>query len=193
MKKIILATSNSGKVKEIEKILSQFDVIAYSNIIESIEIKENGSSFKENAIIKSQEIYRLLNDKSATVLSDDSGISIEALNGEPHIYSARYAGVDASDRDNLNKVCQKLKEQNINISPAYYTAAIAITSSKGTVCTHGWMHGSVVSKPRGSGGFGYDPIFIPLGYSQSLGELDDVLKGKLSHRYKALILAKNFL
>jgi len=124
------------------------------------------------------------------VIADDSGISVEVLGGEPGIYSARYGGENASDRDNLHKLVHALKEKNVETSPAHYTAAIAIVSREGESCVHGWMHGQVITQLRGENGFGYDPIFIPLGFDKTLGELDGEVKKGLSHRSKALALAK---
>jgi XTP/dITP diphosphohydrolase len=124
------------------------------------------------------------------VLSDDSGISVEALGNAPGIYSARYAGEGATDKDNLNKLVTALKEKGLKESPAFYTAAISIVCREGAYTVHGWMHGKVIDTPRGDGGFGYDPMFIPEGFEQTLGELDAEIKKKISHRSKALALAK---
>ena len=193
--KIILASSNKGKIKEI-KAYCDVDVIPYSDILEPFEIIEDGNSFKENALIKARAIYQKLKDKESdfVVLSDDSGISVPALNNEPGIYSARYAGEDASDKDNLYKLINTLKENKLQQTPAFYTAAMAIVTDKGEEFTvHGWMHGSVIDQAKGDKGFGYDPMFIPLGYHDSLGELADEIKEKLSHRSKALTLAKAIL
>ncbi len=135
------------------------------------------------------KIYNLVQD-DYIVIADDSGISVPALGGEPGIYSARYAGEDASDRDNLYKLIDTLKARAIERTPAYYTAAIAIVSARGEYVVHGWMHGEVIRQARGEKGFGYDPMFIPEGYDQTLGELDDEVKKRISHRSKALELAR---
>lgn len=188
--RIILASSNSGKIKEIKQMYSSAEVIAYTDILEPFEIEETGSSFKENAIIKAQAVYDRLNDKSAIVIADDSGISVEALEWEPNIFSARYAGINANSKDNLDKMIKNLKAKNVSSSNAFYTACIAIMTQDTIQTTHGWMYGTVIDEIRGDNGFGYDPIFIPDGYHLTLGELDDDIKEKLSHRYKALELAK---
>ena len=112
-----------------------------------------------------------MNDENAIVIADDSGISVDALGGEPGIYSARYGGEGASDKDNMYKVIDALKAKGLDASKAHYTAAIAIVTREGESCVHGWMHGDVTTEPRGENGFGYDPIFIPSGYNQTLGEL----------------------
>ena len=188
--KLVLATSNKGKVKEIKALCKEYDVIAYSELMREFEIIEDGDSFKENALIKARAVFEALNDKDAVVIADDSGISIEALDGKPDIYSARYAGVDASSKDNLQKVVDDLKTKGVSSSPAYYTAAIAILTKDKEFCVHGWMYGDVTIDARGDNGFGYDPIFIPKGYDKTLGELDESVKKELSHRSKALNLAK---
>ncbi len=184
--KLYLATSNKGKVREIQALFSHLEVIPYSEVIPPFEIIEDGDTFKANAIIKSEAVYKALKDEDALVLADDSGISVAALDYAPGIYSARYAGEEATDKDNLNKVIDGLKAKGITESPAFYTAAISLTSKYGTEVVHGWMYGKVIDHPQGDGGFGYDPIFIPQGYDQTLGELSDAIKSKLSHRSQAL-------
>ncbi len=192
--KIILATSNKGKVNEIKKLLNSFEVVSYDEMIEPFEIVEDGKTFKENAIIKAKAVYEKLEDKDDLwVLSDDSGISVPLFDNEPGIKSARYAGENATAKDNLKKLIDELKKVGIKKTPAFYTAAIALVSKDGIFTTHGWMRGDVIDEARGENGFGYDPIFIPEGFSKTLGELDEEIKKKLSHRSKALRLAKMIL
>jgi XTP/dITP diphosphohydrolase len=188
--KLVLATSNKGKVKEIKALCKEFEVIPYSELMEEFEIIEDGSSFKENALIKARAVFNALNSDDVIVMADDSGISVNVLDGKPGIYSARHAGKDATDKDNLYKLIQDIKDKNVTSSPAYYTAAIAIVTKKSEYCVHGWMYGTAISETIGDGGFGYDPMFMPLGYDKTLGELDDEVKKSLSHRAKALGLAK---
>ena len=191
--KIILASSNQGKLKELKAWMEDFEVYAFSEVMTPFEIIEDGNSFKENALIKARAVYEALDDKSAIVLSDDSGISVNALNHEPGIYSARYAGEDATSEQNLDKLIKTLKDKNIKKTPAYYTAAIAIVCAKGEFCVHGWMYGDAIDEKRGNHGFGYDPSFMPLGFDGTLGELDSSVKKELSHRSRALALAKILL
>jgi len=106
------------------------------------------------------------------------------------IYSARYAGIGANDKQNLNKLVENLKKSGLKETLAYYTAAIAIIAPGAEYVMHGWMYGKVIDEPRGDGGFGYDPMFIPEGFDKTLGELDPEIKKELSHRSKALTLAK---
>ncbi len=187
--RIILATSNQGKVREFQAWIGEHEVLAYSDVIEPFEIEETGLSFKENALIKARAVYERLGDKNVTVLSDDSGISVPALGGIPGIYSARFAGANAGAKENLNKLIQTLKDNALTRTPAFYTAAIALVCAKGEFCVHGWMHGEAIAGARGNNGFGYDPMFIPEGYEQTLGELDESVKKAFSHRARALELA----
>jgi len=191
--KLVLATGNKGKVREITAMYSDFEVIPYSDIIEPFEIIEDRPDFKGNALIKAKAVFDALDDVEAVVFSDDSGINVDVLDGEPGVYSARYAGAEASDKDNLNKLMASVKEKGFKSSPAFYTAAIAIVSKEGEYTTHGWMYGDVITQARGDGGFGYDPCFIPCGYEKTLGELDDDIKSKLSHRSQALANARPIL
>ncbi|MCX6073176.1 MAG: RdgB/HAM1 family non-canonical purine NTP pyrophosphatase [Campylobacterales bacterium] len=188
--KIVLATSNKGKVREIKELLHDREVFPYTDLIEGFEIIEDGVTFKENALIKARAVYKALGDKDAVVIADDSGISVDVLDGAPGIYSARYGGENATDKDNLHKLVNELKNHKVESSPAHYTAAIAIVSREGESCVHGWMHGEVITKLRGDNGFGYDPIFIPDEFKKTLGELNSEVKRGLSHRSKGLHLAK---
>lgn len=191
--RLILATSNKGKVREIKALCEDFEVIPYSEIMDEFEIVEDGADFKENALIKARAVFRAINDEESVVLADDSGISIDVLEGRPGIYSARYAGERATDKDNLYKVIDEIKAKKVESSPAHYTAAIAIVTKNSEYVVHGWMYGEAMAKAVGDRGFGYDPMFIPLGYDKTLGELDDEVKKSLSHRAKALGLAKIIL
>ena len=191
--KIVLASANKGKIVEFEKLMPNDEVIAFSEILGQIEIDEDQNSFKGNAIKKARTIYDLLIEKEfdndVIVISDDSGITVPALNNEPGIYSARYAGLNASDKENNAKLIENLNKQNLEKTPAFYSACIAIIYKNETYTVHGWMHGVVINKEIGEGGFGYDPMFIPEGFEQTLGELGYEVKKEFSHRTKALNLA----
>lgn len=188
--KIVLATSNKGKVREIKELLYDRDVFAYTDLMEAFEIVEDGETFKENALIKARAVYEALGDIEAVVVADDSGISVDILDGAPGIFSARYGGKNATDRDNLNRLMEAVKTKGVTSSKAHYTAAVAIVSREGESCVHGWMYGDVMTEARGENGFGYDPMFIPDGFDKTLGELPSDVKVGLSHRSKALNLAK---
>ncbi len=194
--KIVLASSNKGKIKEIEKLLPDFEVVTYSDILGSFEIVEDGDSFKQNAIIKTKTVMDKLQEKGyedCIVIADDSGLTVSALNNEPNIYSARYAGVNATDKENNEKLMNKLKEKNIKKTEAFYTACLAIAYKENIYTTHGWMYGDVIDELKGEGGFGYDPLFIPTGYETTLGTLDVKIKKKIGHRAKALELAMKII
>ncbi|MCF6340659.1 MAG: RdgB/HAM1 family non-canonical purine NTP pyrophosphatase [Sulfurimonas sp.] len=191
--KLVLATSNKGKVKEIKALYKEYEVIAYSELIDEFEIIEDADTFKGNALIKARAVYKSLDDEDVIVIADDSGISVDILDGKPGIYSARHAGVNANDQDNLYKLIDDIKEKDVKSSPAHYTAAIAIVTKNIERSVHGWMYGTALSETKGDGGFGYDSMFIPLEHDKTLGELDDETKNNLSHRAKALKLAKIIL
>ena len=191
--KLVLATSNKGKVREIKAMCEDFEVIPYSELIEEFEIVEDAETFKGNALLKAHAVFDALEDDDIIVIADDSGISVDALEGDPGIYSARYAGEDANDKDNLYLLMQNIRAKGIESSPAFYTAAIAIVTKDVERTVHGWMYGTALTEAKGEGGFGYDPMFIPLGYDKTLGELDDEIKRELSHRSQALSLAKKLL
>jgi len=187
---IVLASSNKGKIEEIKKYFDD-EVVAFSDLIEPFEIEETGSSFKENAIIKAKAIQEKL--PNHIIIADDSGISVPILGNIPGIYSARFAGKGATDKENLDKLINELKKNNLKQTEAFYTSAIAIATPYSIFTTHGFMYGNVIDEVRGNNGFGYDPMFIPKGYNFTLGELDENIKKSFSHRTKALNLAKYIL
>ncbi|HEO98415.1 MAG: RdgB/HAM1 family non-canonical purine NTP pyrophosphatase [Campylobacterales bacterium] len=191
--KLVLATGNKGKLREFRQ-MCEAEITPFSDLLGEFEIEETGKTFAENALIKARTIYEKLGD-DYLVISDDSGISLPVLGGAPGIYSARYAkediqGREVTDKDNLYKLIDAIRTKGLKRTPAYYTAAIAIVSKYGEYVVHGWMHGEAIDEARGDKGFGYDPMFIPAGFEKTLGELDDEIKKKISHRGQALELAK---
>ncbi len=186
--KLVLATGNKGKLREFRQMCED-EVLPFSELLGEFDIVEDGDTFAANALIKARTIYEKLGE-GYIIIADDSGISLPVLGGEPGIYSARYAGVDATDKENLYKLIEEVKKKGLTSTPAYYTAAIAIVSKYEEYVVHGWMHGDVLVEPRGVKGFGYDPVFVPKGYDLTLGELDEDIKREISHRAKALSLAK---
>ena len=203
--KIVLATSNLDKVKEIKEFLKGYEIYALSEVVKPFEIIEDGSTFQQNALIKSKAVFEKLKELGLEgefiSLSDDSGISVDALGGEPGIYSARYSDIDesgqmaaknATDASNRAKLISKLNALNLQSSLAHYTACIAISSKFGDFTAHGFMYGEAINQERGTNGFGYDALFIPDGFTKTLGELDNETKLKISHRSKGLELA-NFV
>tara|TARA_B100000941_G_scaffold286478_1_gene260097 strand:+ start:133 stop:711 length:579 start_codon:yes stop_codon:yes gene_type:complete len=189
MKEIVFATNNHNKFNEIKfifpkniKLLSLKDL----NINEKIE--ENGKTLEDNAKIKSDYIY----DKySLFCFSDDSGLMIDYLNGEPGIYSSEYAGFPSNDLNNMRKVLNKLK--NINNRMANFKTIISLNLGLKNLIFTGELQGSISNSIRGDNGFGYDPIFIPKGYNLTLGELSFKKKNKISHRNLAIKKLINYL
>lgn len=194
---IVLASTNQGKIKELKALLPEYEIVTMKDILGDIDIEEDGNTFQENAIKKAKTIAEMINDNKKLdnylVISDDSGLSVNALSGEPNIYSARYAGLNATDKDNIIKLTGNLKTKQLAKTSAFYTACIAISYKNNIYTTHGWLYGDVIDTVHGDGGFGYDPIFIPHGYNKTLGELPADLKKDISHRSQALKLAMKII
>ena len=195
--KIVLATNNMDKVREIKAYYTEFEVVALKEICKPFEIEENGISFYENAMIKARAVYARVKElgleNEYIALSDDSGISVDALNGRPGIYSARYSGESATDASNRAKLITELGELGLSQSNAFYTGCIGICSKFGEYGVHGFMHGKVINKELGDNGFGYDFMFIPSGFDKTVGQLDESVKLEISHRSKGLRLARPVL
>lgn len=194
---IVLASTNQGKIKELKALLPEYEIVTMKDILGDIDIEEDGNTFQENAIKKAKTIAEMISDNKSLdnylVISDDSGLSVNALSGEPNIYSARYAGPNATDKDNIIKLTGNLKTKQLAKTSAFYTACIAISYKNNIYTTHGWLYGDVIDTVHGDGGFGYDPIFIPHGYNKTLGELPADLKKDISHRSQALKLAMKII
>ena len=195
--KILLATSNADKVKEIKEFFAEYEIYALSEVLDPFEIDECGASFKQNALIKVRAVHEALKSKNLQseffVLSDDSGICVDALGGAPGIFSARFSGEGATDASNRDKLVSELRALNLDSSPAHYTAAIALKCALGEFCTHGFMHGTAITQQRGQNGFGYDFMFIPRGFDRTIGELPAAVKFEISHRTKGLALMQILL
>ena len=186
--KLLVASKNKKKIKELKEILEPAGVIVLtSEDIGGIpDVEENGTSFEENASLKAIEIAKLTGNY---VFADDSGLEVEALNDAPGIYSARYAGENATDQERIDKLLYNLKNE-VN-RKARFVCVIAISDKKGNTKTfRGEIYGRIIEKPKGSSGFGYDPVFIPDGYNQTFAELSQEIKNKISHRANALAKAK---
>ena len=195
--KILLATSNADKVGEIKEFFKNHEIYALAEVLRPFEIEENGASFKQNALIKARAVFEALKSKNLQseffVLSDDSGICVDALGGAPGIFSARFSGSDATDASNREKLAASLRALGLEESPAHYTAAIALKCDLGEFCTHGFMYGTAITQQRGQNGFGYDFMFIPRGFDRTIGELPVAVKFKISHRTKGLALMRILL
>ena len=185
--KLIIASSNKHKIREIKEILgSVFDeIVSLSEAGICHETVEDGKTFLENAKKKAREIAEI---SGCAALADDSGICAHALDGAPGIYSARFAGEQGGhgdDEANNDLLLEKLRDKSNRA--AHYTCAMVIAYPDGKeISAEGYMYGEILTERHGTGGFGYDPIFKPEGYNCSVGEITDEEKNKISHRSRAL-------
>ena len=194
MQSLLIATRNPGKVEEIENILadSRWSFSSLQTFPDVETPAETGATYAENAILKAR-YYALATGMYA--LADDSGLEVEALGGAPGVYSARYAGANASDADRRALLLAELARIPDVNRRARFLAAVAISDAKGSVLnvSEGICEGTIISSSRGAGGFGYDPLFVPDGYSQTFAELPEDIKNRISHRARALINTRDFL
>jgi XTP/dITP diphosphohydrolase len=191
MKKVIFASENTGKIREVKHILSDLhlNIVSLADMPEQIEIVEDGNSFEENAIIKAKKVFGKF---KIPVVADDSGLVVEQLNGAPGIYSARYAGDNSNDAANKKKLLNELKKHSEPHFAKFVCAAVYY-NGKETITAVGEFKGKIIDKERGSNGFGYDPLFVPDGYSVTFAELEPEVKNRISHRYNAFKELKNIL
>lgn len=184
--KLVIASKNAHKIREFRfmlKDLAHVDVLSLRDFPNYIPPEESGSSFEENAKIKALDAAQKL---KCIVLADDSGLVIPALNGEPGVFSARYAGPNASDTENRDKLVHKLKSLPEEKRVGYYECCIALASEHGVTKTvSGLCEGQLLDTPRGSHGFGYDSIFLKYDYSKTFAEIEGEIKNRISHRRKA--------
>lgn len=186
MKRIIFATGNAGKMKEIRAIMADLDVeiVSMKEAGVDVEIVENGSSFEENAVIKARTI---MEHTGELVLADDSGLEIDYLNGEPGIYSARYMGEDTSYHIKNNNLISRLEGVEDEKRTARFVCAIAAAFPDGEILTvRDTVEGRIGYEEKGENGFGYDPIFYLPEYGKSSAQLSPEEKNRISHRGKAL-------
>jgi XTP/dITP diphosphohydrolase len=192
MQPLLLATRNANKTREFRELLGKdFDVHDLSFFDEMAIPKESGRTFEENAILKavvaSQD--RRVQDRHLLVVADDSGLEVDALGGAPGILSARYAGETASDKENIEKLLSELARRNAPLDQrsARFRCVIALARESELLGKfEGVVEGLIVDLPRGSLGFGYDPIFVPNGFDKTFGELPIELKNRISHRARAI-------
>ena len=183
--KIVLATHNKGKMVEMSAILSHLPVQIHTlhSFPEIGDIPETGNTLKENAFIKAETVHRLT---GLPALADDTGLEVDALNGAPGIYSARYAGADATFDDNCQKMLKELHDIPIEKRTARFRTVIAFANGGEKEWVEGVAEGRIIEDKRGIGGFGYDPIFYYPPLRKTFAELDSVEKNSISHRGKAL-------
>ncbi len=191
---ILIATNNLGKVKEIESFLidSPVKLRSLRDFPEVEDVEETGTTFAENAILKART-YSLATNLWA--LADDSGLEVDALDKKPGIFSARYAGENASNDEKIGKVLSELEKSDKKNRNARFICVMVLTNENGEVKTvaEGVCEGQISAKPRGINGFGYDSIFIPDGFNETFGELSHEIKQTISHRAKAIKKIINFL
>lgn len=184
MKTIILASNNANKVREISEELKETDIriISQEEAGCDIEVEENGTTFIENAVLKAEAIYNLL---KMPVIADDSGLEVDALGGEPGVYTKRYAGPNATDQDKINKVLNLIKDVEDSKRTANFKCAICYINENGEKhIFEEKCEGKIAHKPQGTAGFAYDPIFL---YgNKTFAEMTTEEKNEISHRGKAV-------
>lgn len=191
---LLVGTQNKGKLKELRELLSDLPLklrgLADFPKIETVP--ETGETFSENACLKAAGYAA---QTGLLTLADDSGLAVDVLSGAPGVLSARYAGKDATDTDRTIKLLNELSEVPAEQRTARFVSAVAIANSQGQIVnvSVGVCEGRINFAPRGSGGFGYDPVFVPGGHEKSFAELRSEIKNQISHRARALLAAREFL
>lgn len=193
MRRLVLATRNAGKVRELAALLGPLgvEVVSLADYPEIGEIPEEGDTFQENAIFKAREVARLTGE---TALADDSGLEVDALNGAPGVYSARFAGEPKSDTANNAKLLRLLTGLPPEKRTARFRCVMALAVPDGRVYTaEETSEGIILDAPRGDNGFGYDPLFYVEEFGKTFAELDLATKNTISHRGRALQKVKDLV
>ncbi len=193
--RIVVATQNKHKIEEIAAIINipNVNIISRDEAgVPPFEVEETGTTFEENSYIKAKAIMNVIGE---ITIADDSGLEVDALNGEPGIYSARYAGENAKDSDNNEKLLEKLQGLPLEERGAKFVSVVTLVHPNGMkIVARGECKGHIISEPRGNSGFGYDPLFIPDGNDKTYAELTKDEKNCISHRRRALEqLAKSLI
>ena len=189
--RLVLASGNPDKVREIKELLADIEVLPLSSLVDKIEIEESGLTFRENAYIKARTAFELTGLPS---LADDTGLVVYGLHGMPGVFSSRFAGENAGYEENRRKLLEALRGLPHSARRAYFICVIAFIEKPGEVkFFEGKVEGFITEKPRGQGGFGYDPLFLypPLG--RTFAELSLREKNRVSHRYRALSKFRGYL
>ena len=185
--KLVIASNNQHKIREIKHILAPFfaDIVSMGEMNIHVEVEEDGETFEENALKKAREIHALL--PNCAVLADDSGLEVDALNGAPGVYSARFAGEGHDDDANNEKLLRELKDVPCEKRTGRFVCAIALCRvGKADICVRGICEGLISDNLQGENGFGYDPLFIVDKVGKTFGELSETEKANYSHRADAL-------
>lgn len=184
--KLLVATGNKGKLGELKGLLTDMpiDLLSLGDIGSLEEIDETGGTFGENAMLKASG-YAI--HAGVLTLADDSGLEVLALDNRPGVLSARYGGVDLGFDQKMLLLLEELEKTGGENRRARFLCSIAIADAAGEIvhCAEGICNGTIAQKPRGKGGFGYDPLFIPDGFENTFGELPNAVKQKISHRFRA--------
>ena len=192
--KLVLATRNSGKVREITEMLEAdtgIELLSLHNYPNAPDVVEDGTTYEYNAIKKASILAEYTGH---ITIADDSGLEVDALHGAPGIHSARYAGEHASDHDRIAKLLDALQDIPDDRRSARFVCVVAIVRPAAQSETvRGVCEGHIIHAPRGEAGFGYDPVFVPTGYEKTFAELGDEIKNRLSHRARALDKARKLL
>ena len=193
--RILVATMNAGKLREYERLLDDvpgLELETMASIAQKVDVDEDRDTFAGNALKKATEIAKLA---GMPCLADDSGLEVDALGGRPGVYSARYAGEDASDAQNNAKLLDELSDTADQQRTARFRCAIAVVDESGSelATVDGACEGRIGREPRGTHGFGYDPLFVPDGYTQTMAELGPETKNEISHRAQAAAKLVPFL
>lgn len=191
--KIIAATNNNGKIKEIKAILGElgFEVVSQKEVGINIEVEETGKTFKENALLKAMAAYKI---SHTPAIADDSGLCVDFLNGAPGVYSARYAGENASDADRIKKLLHEMNGvEECKRTAHFTTAAVLVINENEYYCSEGSVYGKILTSTAGNGGFGYDPVFYCDELKKTFAEAVPEEKNKVSHRFRAISKLKEIL
>ena len=181
MKNIVLATGNPNKLKEIKSAINSFEIVGLKDLGITEEIPETGDTLKKNALQKAKYVYE---KTGLNCFSDDTGLQIEVLDNRPGVYSAMYAGADCNAENNMQKVLKELS--GIRNRKAKFKTVIALILNGKEYFFEGEVKGEILKEKNGSGGFGYDPVFKPIGYEKTFAEMSINLKNKISHRGLAI-------
>ena len=184
--KLLIGTRNAGKFRELAELLADipYEMVSLAKLGIDFEVDETGSTFEENAVIKATTYSRMTN---LTTIADDSGLEVDVLGGDPGVRSSRYAGEDVSDGGRISFLLSKLKDIATHNLTARFRCVVAVAWPGGRLAIYnGVCNGSITMSPKGTNGFGYDPIFIVDGFSRTMAELDDLEKNDVSHRAMAI-------
>lgn len=183
-KKLIVASANRGKIREIAEILPDYEVIPMAEAGYTADIEETGSTFYENALIKAKTVAEALR---LPALADDSGLSVDALHGEPGVYSARYGGDHGNDEKNIDRLLSELSGRKKEERGAKFCSCVVLYFPDGkTVCGYGETQGYILEEREGEAGFGYDPVFFSEDLGKSFGQASAEEKNAVSHRFRAI-------